>query len=257
MSGPIRFVRFEHDSGVAYGREGNGSVHVLEGGLFDSKETGTVLPLSEVKLLYPCTPVNMFCVGLNYRSHIGSRPAPVHPDVFYKPLGALQHPGGPVLIPPGATDLHYEGEMVLVIGKRTRNVSSDEAGSSIFGVTCGNDISEREWQHGPKHDRQWWRAKGSETFAPFGPAIVTGLNYANLKLETRLNGETVQSQFTSDLLFDCATMVSFISHYITLEQGDIIFTGTPGNTRPMKAGDVVEVELEGVGVLSNKIVASL
>jgi 2-keto-4-pentenoate hydratase/2-oxohepta-3-ene-1,7-dioic acid hydratase in catechol pathway len=249
-----RFVRFEHGSTIAYGREENGTVHTLEGSLFDHQETGTSLPLNRVKLLYPCTPTNVFCVGLNYRSHIGSRPTPANPEVFYKPLGCLQHPGGPVLIPPGATDLHYEGELVLVIGKRTRNASKKEARESIFGVTCGNDISERQWQGGPKHDRQWWRAKGSETFGPFGPAIVTGLPYDNLKLETRLNGEVVQAQSTSDLLFDCATMVSYISEYITLEQGDIIYTGTPGNTRPMKAGDVVEVELEGIGVLSNTIV---
>ncbi len=252
-----RYVRFEHNSTTSYGIEDGSQIRVLQGDLLSHKETGATLPANAVKLLYPCTPLNVFCVGLNYKSHIGSRPAPQVPDVFYKPVGSLQHPGGPVLIPPGSTDLHYEGELVLVMGKRVRNASKEEAKAAIFGVTCGNDISEREWQHGATRDRQWWRAKGCETFAPFGPAIVTGLNYGDLKIETRLNGETVQSQRTSDLLFDAATMVSYISQYITIQPGDIIYTGTPGATRPMHSGDIVEVEIEGIGVLKNQIVASL
>jgi 2-keto-4-pentenoate hydratase/2-oxohepta-3-ene-1,7-dioic acid hydratase in catechol pathway len=145
--------------------------------------------------------------------------------------------------------------LVLVIGKRLRRASKSEAEAGIFGVTCGNDVSERNWQRGPDKDLQWWRAKGCDTFAPIGPAIATGLNYGNLWLRTRLNGEVVQDQGTSDLIFDCLTVVSSISRYITLEPGDIVFTGTPGQTRPMKPGDSVEVEIEGVGVLRNPLVA--
>ena len=111
------------------------------------------------------------------------------------------------MIPRDATDLHYEGELVIVIGKRARNVSREEARDAIFGVTCGNDVSERNWQHGPGKDLQWWRAKGCDTFAPLGPAIVTGIDYGNLLLQTRLNGEVVQKQYTSDLIFDCPAIV--------------------------------------------------
>jgi 2-keto-4-pentenoate hydratase/2-oxohepta-3-ene-1,7-dioic acid hydratase in catechol pathway len=123
-------------------------------------------------------------------------------------------------------------------------------------VTCGNDVSERNWQHGSGKDLQWWRAKGCDTFAPFGPAVVKGIDYGNLLLQTRLNGEVVQKQYTADLIFDCATILSWISGWVTLLPGDIIYTGTPGSTRKLSSGDVVEVELEGVGTLRNPITAS-
>ena len=117
---------------------------------------------------------------------------------------------------------------MVVIGKKARNVSAEEARAAIFGVTCGNDVSERNWQHGAGKDLQWWRAKGSDTFAPFGPVIATGADYGNLQLTTRLNGEVVQQQYTSDLIFDCAAIVSWISGWVTLYPGDVIYTGTPG-----------------------------
>jgi 2-keto-4-pentenoate hydratase/2-oxohepta-3-ene-1,7-dioic acid hydratase in catechol pathway len=130
----------------------------------------------------------------------------------------------------------------------------------VLGVTCGNDVSERNWQNGvgpnaEGKDIQWWRAKGSDTFGAVGPWVVTGLNPDNLLLETRLNGETVQSERTSDLIFNVPDTLAFISRYLTLEPGDIVYTGTPGATRAMKPGDVVEVEIEGVGVLRNRVVA--
>ena len=154
------------------------------------------------------------------------------------------------MLPPDAKNAHYEGELVVVIGKRARRLEGD-AKSYVFGVTAGNDVSERDWQ---RADLQWFRAKASDTFGPFGPAIVTGLNYDDLLLQTRLNGEVVQSQRTKDLIFDIATIVSYVSQYVTLEPGDVIYTGTPRTTRPIKAGDTVEVEVEGVGVLRNKAI---
>ena len=170
----------------------------------------------------------------------------------------LQSPDGPITIPPDAQNVHYEGELVLVIGRRTRHASPEEAAQSIFGVTCGNDVSERDWQNGSLElkDLQWWRAKGSDTFGPLGPAIVTGIDFSNLLLTTRLNGETVQRQFTSDLLFPAPEIVSYISRWVTLEPGDMIYTGTPGSTKKMNPGNMVEVEIEGIGVLRNKVVAS-
>ena len=157
------------------------------------------------------------------------------------------------MIPPDATNVHFEGELVAVIGKRARNLSPAQAREAIFGVTCGNDVSERDWQNGPRKDLQWWRAKGADTFAPAGPVIARGLDYGKLLLQTRLNGEVKQKQSTADLLFDPPAIVSFISRYVTLAPGDLIYTGTPGQTSPMKPGVVVEVEIEGIGVLRNPV----
>jgi 2-keto-4-pentenoate hydratase/2-oxohepta-3-ene-1,7-dioic acid hydratase in catechol pathway len=189
-------------------------------------------------------------VGLNYKSHLGERPAAKYPGLFAKyPTSIIPH-GDTIRIPQDANNVHYEGEMVLVIGKRASRVSKEEAKSYVFGVTVGNDVSERDWQ---RDDLQWFRAKAADTFGPLGPVLVTGLNYDDLLLQTRLNGAVVQSQRTRDLIFDVASIVSYVSQYVTLMPGDVIFTGTPGTTRQMKPGDTVEVELEGVGVLRNPV----
>jgi 2-keto-4-pentenoate hydratase/2-oxohepta-3-ene-1,7-dioic acid hydratase in catechol pathway len=190
---------------------------------------------------------------LNYKSHLGSRTPPSVPELFYKPITCLQNPEEPIVIPSDSKNTHYEGELVLVIGKRIRNASPEQARDAIFGVTCGNDVSERDWQGGASKDLQWWRAKGADTFGPAGPAIVRGLDYGKLMLRTRLNGNVVQEQSTSDLLFDAPAIVSFASRYVTLTPGDLIYTGTPGSTRAMKDGDVVEVDIEGIGVLRNPV----
>jgi len=252
------FVRYAVNSKTYYGILEGQQVAELEGGFFHPSPTGVKRNLTEVKLLVPCAPSKILAVGRNYKTHL-SGPVklaePTRPEVFFKPVSSLQDPEGPIVVPSDSTDLHFEGELVLVIGKRLRQASKAEVADGIFGVTCGNDVSERNWQRGPDKDLQWWRAKGCDTFTPIGPAIATGLDYGNLRLRTRLNGEVVQDQSTVDLIFDCATVVSFISRYITLEPGDIVFTGTPGQTRAMRPGDVVEVEIEGVGVLRNPLVA--
>jgi 2-keto-4-pentenoate hydratase/2-oxohepta-3-ene-1,7-dioic acid hydratase in catechol pathway len=141
--------------------------------------------------------------------------------------------------------------MVLVIGSRTSRVSVADAPSHIFGITAGNDVSERDWQ---KEDLQWFRAKASDTFGPLGAVIVTGRPYDDLLQPTRLNGEVVQSQRTKDLIFNVAEIVSCVSQYVTLLPSDVNYTGTPGSTKPIRPGDVVEVEVEGVGVLRNRVV---
>ncbi len=238
------FIRFQTRSKISYGLQKGDQIEELRGGLFDPLAfTGAVHAAAGVKLLCPCEPRGIYAVGLNYRSHLGSRQEPEHPEIFLKPVSALQNPGDPIRTPRESEDMHFEGEMVAVMGP----------GSSIFGVTCGNDVSDRNWQRGPGKDLQWWRAKGCDTFAPLGPAIVTGLDYSNLLLQTRLNGELLQSQPTSDLLFNVETVVKWISGWVTLQPGDVIYTGTPGNTKRMMPGDVVEVELEGVGVLRNPV----
>jgi 2-keto-4-pentenoate hydratase/2-oxohepta-3-ene-1,7-dioic acid hydratase in catechol pathway len=248
------YARFEYEGRHNYGLVNNGIIEELRGGLFDPPETtGRQFTLDDVKLLAPCVPPKILAVGLNYKSHLGSRPAPANPEMFYKPVTSLQNPGDPIRIPADSEDLHFEGELVVVIGKPVKNASLEEAADAVFGVTCGNDVSDRNWQRNT--DRQWWRAKGCDTFAPLGPWIVTGLNYADLALQTRVNGEVMQEQRTSDLLFDVPTVISFVSRYVTLTPGDVIYTGTPGNTKRMQPGDVVEVELEGIGVLRNPVAA--
>jgi 2-keto-4-pentenoate hydratase/2-oxohepta-3-ene-1,7-dioic acid hydratase in catechol pathway len=249
-----KYIRYRSGSNTAYGVVDGETVHEFAGGLFgDRAPNGVNHRLADLKLLAPCEPGKILAVGLNYKSHLGGRPQPAHPEIFYKPVTALQNPEEPIVIPPEATDVHYEGELVIVIGKTARNVSREEAAAAIFGFTAGNDVSERNWQHGQGKDLQWWRAKGCDTFAPLGPAIVTGVDSSNLLLQTRLNGETVQKQTTGDLIFDCPSIVSRISGWVTLLAGDLIYTGTPGSTRKMSAGDVVEVELENVGVLRNPV----
>jgi len=246
-----KYVRYRHEGRISYGVLEGDTIREIAGGLFGArKETGASLSLNSVKLLWPCEPPKILAVGLNYKSHIGERAAPKNPEIFYKPTSALLEPEGDIVIPRGAQNVHFEGELVAVIGRRSRDLSVSEAEAAVFGVTCGNDVSERDWQ---KSDLQWWRAKGSDSFAPLGPAIAVGLDYRKSRLQTRLNGEVKQSQYISDLLFDVPTAVSFISRHVTLLPGDVIYTGTPGATSAMKPGDIVEVEIDGVGILRNRV----
>lgn len=255
--GVTRYVRFSRGSEVSYGVLEGETVRPFRGDLFGSrKETGARHKLADVKLLHPVAAPKVLAVGLNYKSHLGSRTPPKNPELFYKPITCLQHPGDPIVIPGDSKNTHYEGELVIVIGRRASRVTPAEARDAIFGVTCGNDVSERDWQNGSEKDLQWWRAKGADTFGPCGPQVVRGLDYGNLKLRTKLNGKTVQEQLTSDLLFDCHAIVSYASRYVTLQPGDLIYTGTPGSTSKMSPGDVVEVEIEGIGVLRNPVTAA-
>jgi 2-keto-4-pentenoate hydratase/2-oxohepta-3-ene-1,7-dioic acid hydratase in catechol pathway len=252
----MKFVRYQATGSPApvYGILDGASVRELRGSLFDHAETGVTHRLSEVKLLYPIEPPKIFCVGRNYRSHRPGQADPKHPEIFLKSISSLQDPEEPIVIPADGSNVHYEGELVLVMGKRVRKASKDDALAAVWGVTIGNDLSERDWQNGPDKDMQWWRAKSSDTFGPMGPCIVTGLDYTNLQLETRINGKPVQQDNTANLIFDCATILSFISRYMTIERGDVIFTGTPNITQKVNPGETCEVEIEGIGVLRNPVV---
>lgn len=253
--GPRRYVRFEHEGETSYGLldQDENAILRIEGDLFGRHSmTDDRIDLAEARLLPPSEPSKVIAVGLNYLSHLGGRAPADEPGLFAKYPSSLVGDGAEIVIPPGATDLHYEGEMVLVIGRRCSDVPFEEALDCVFGVTAGNDVSERAWQSA---DLQWLRAKGSDTFGPVGPSVGVGLDPDDLLIQTRVNGETVQSERTSDLIFDVSTIVGYISRYITLEPGDLIFTGTPGSTSALNAGDVVEVELEGVGTLTNTVAA--
>lgn len=249
--GVSHYVRFQVDGRTAYGLLKDETVSELRGSIFDRPaKTGKTYPLAAVKLLAPCEPTKVMAVALNYASHLGDRPKPKNPELFFKSPSAPLDPGGSIVIPPGTNRCDYEGELVVVIGKTAKNVSVRQAADHIFGVTCGNDVSARDWQ---ENDIQWWRAKGSDTFAPLGPVIARELNCDDLLLTTRLNGQIKQRQRTSDLFFNVRELVSFASRFVTLYPGDVIYTGTPGETSPMKSGDVVEVEIEGIGALKNRV----
>lgn len=256
-----KYLRFQAGETVAYGLLEGDRVRQLDGDLFGAfKTTEKTHALKDVKILTPTRPTQVLAMAGNYKSHLQNAEIPAKfliPQPFFKSPSCLIPHEAEIVIPkdsPGP--VHYEAELVIVIGKTCRKVTKEKALDYVFGVTCGNDVSERYWQNDAENkDVQWWRAKGSDTFGPLGPYIATGLNYDNLLLRLRLNGEVRQEEKTSLFIHDIATQVSFLSKYITLHPGDLIYTGTPGKTDALKPGDVVEVELEGVGVLRNKVVA--
>ncbi|MBM79069.1 MAG: fumarylacetoacetate hydrolase [Planctomycetaceae bacterium] len=285
-----RFARFEVGEKVHYGIVNGNQVTAIKGDLFSKwSRTDQSFKLSDVKLLPPTRPTQIFALAGNYKSHIndgnttttittvtkvvtnsktnltsaesttksettpeGEVPAKFKiPQPFFKSPSCLVADGGKIVLPKDAEVVHYEAELVIVIGKKASKVSRADAMDYVFGVTCGNDVSARVWQ---KNDVQWWRAKGSDTFGPCGPFIATGLDYDNLDMELRLNGKIMQKDNTKNMITDVRAAVAGISKHITLHPGDLIFTGTTGKTSEIKAGDTVEVELEGVGVLTNKVV---
>jgi 2-keto-4-pentenoate hydratase/2-oxohepta-3-ene-1,7-dioic acid hydratase in catechol pathway len=249
-----KYVRYEAGGKTSYGileaeqiRELDRSP--IEGG----RPTGKTAALASARLLAPVEPSKVIAVGLNYKSHLGDRKPAPYPGLFAKFPTCIIGPEAEIVYPEGASNVHFEGELVIVIGKKASRVSKQEAPNYIFGVTAGNDVSERDWQ---RDDLQWFRAKASDTFGPLGPAVVTGLNHNDLLLQTRLNGKVMQKQRTSDLLFDVEDIVSYVSQFVTLMPGDVIYTGTPGQTSAMRPGDVVEIEIEGIGILRNRIASA-
>jgi len=253
-AGPTKLGRFEVAGKTHHGVVDGDRIFRIEGDIFGSwTKTTESFALKDVRLLAPTRPPKVLALAGNYRSHLNDQPPPKNPEIFFKVPTSILDPGKNVVIPKGTNDVHFEAELVIVIGKLARNVSKEKAREHILGVTCGNDISARDWQKG---DRQWWRAKGCDTFGPCGPFIATGINYDNLAIELRQNGETKQKQRTSDLIHDTSTIVSFISQHVTLEPGDLIFTGTPGVTSAIKPGDTLEVEIEGIGILKNGVEAA-
>ncbi len=249
--GPVLFVRYQHQGRVAYGTLLGERIQEIEGDLFgEHRTTDRWIPLAEVKLLPPTEAKKVIAVGLNFQSHLGSRTPAEYPGLFAKYPTSLVGHGDDIVQPPDSKNLHYEGEMVLVIGRTCSKVPVAEAMACVFGITAGNDVSERDWQSA---DLQWFRAKASDTFGPVGPAIAVGVNPDDVLVETRVNGEVRQHERTSDLIFDSAEIVSYVSRYVTLEAGDLIFTGTPQSTKALSPGDMVEVEVEHVGVLKNTV----
>lgn len=215
---------------------------------------GERAPLAGVKLLAPCSPTKIVCVGRNYADHareLGSTP-PAEPLLFFKPPSAVIGPGDDIVYPRQSARVDYEGELAVVIGRRCRDVTPAQAPDFVRGFTCFNDVTARDLQ---RTDDQWARAKGFDTFAAIGPCVVDGLDPATLRIRTMLNGETKQDASTSLMLVDVWTLIAFASAAFTLEPGDVVATGTPAGVGPMKPGDEVSVEIEGIGTLTNRVVA--
>lgn len=224
---------------------------LVRGGPFGRlNPTGERIPLSEIQLLAPVRPTKIVAIGVNYHTHVGDRTVPSEPQPFLKAPSSLIGPGEPILLPKDAGRIDEEAEIVAVIGRRARNLDEHQVDRHILGYTCGNDVSARDWQ---RDDLQWWRAKSSDTFTSVGPWIETDMDPERIHLEGYVNGKCVQEADTSMLIHSIRKCVAHVSQAMTLERGDLIFTGTPGVTEQLHAGDVVEVKIEGIGSLTNPV----
>ena len=257
----MRWVRYEADGEVVYGiLEGN-DIAEVSGTPFEShKPTGKTRALDAVKLLVPVVPPTFYAAGINYMDHIidqakltGTEPkVPKKADIGYRAVNALVAHDEPIVIPKDATDkVHYEGEIVVVIGREAKNLSEENALSCVLGYTIGNDVSERSWQ---AEDRTLWRAKNTDSFKPMGPWIETDLKLDDLTTTVRLNGEERIRFPTNKMVFGVETYIAAMTRYMTLHPGDVIWMGTDGASPNLEDGDVVEVEISGIGVLRNPVV---
>jgi 2-keto-4-pentenoate hydratase/2-oxohepta-3-ene-1,7-dioic acid hydratase in catechol pathway len=256
----MQYVRFLDGDREGFGTLEGGEVSVIEGCvLAPGGPTGETLALAQVRLLAPVPrPGKILAAAVNYQSHAPGasvitkqdEPSAV-PQLFLKPSSSVIGPEETIVLPDGARRVDAEGELVAVIGRVCRSVDVESALDYVLGYTCGNDVSARHWQ---RDDLQWWRAKGSDTFSPIGPAVATELDPGDLELRTLVNGEEKQRTNTSALIHTVAALISFASQVCTLEPGDLVFTGTPGETPKLSDGDVVEVEIAGIGVLRNPVV---
>ncbi len=247
------FVRYEQNCMVSWGKLDGDTIHQLNDAPYlGGKETGKNVKRADVKLMAPVDPRDVYMTGFNYENHIpeGQKTTP-YPGLFMVPAGSLVGPEDDIIHPSDSNNIAYEAETVIVIGKRAKDVSVEDAADYIFGVTAGNDVSARDWLNA---DIQWMRGKGAYGFNAIGPVIATGLDYKNLNLTARLNGEVRQQGNTSRMIHNFEEMVSYISHYFVLEPGDLIWSGTVGTSEPLNVGDTFEVEIEGVGILKNKVV---
>ena len=257
----MRWCRFQAGDRSAYGIIEGDSVAEVTGSPFETHtRTSTKVPLSRVKLLVPVIPPTFYAAGVNYREHVtemaerrGEKPKfPPQADVGYRANNALVATDEPIVIPKDATEeVQYEGELVVVIGKRCKRVSEADALDCVFGYTIGNDVSERVWQ---RNDRTLWRGKNTDTFKPMGPWIVTGLDPDVLRVTIRVNGREMFSYAIKDAIFGVRQFISRMSQYLTLHPGDVLWMGTDGATENIKDGDVVEIEIPGIGVLRNPVV---
>jgi len=252
----MRFVRFEAETRDMYGIVDGETVLEIDNSPIGKRynETGKVYKLDSLKILSPNPrPGKMLCLALNYKTHLLGAEKPSRPEPFYKNANAIIGPGDPIILPSDAGLVVCESELVAIIGKKASKISESDALEHVFGYTCGNDVSAREWQSGARSDKQWWRAKSSDTFAPTDPFIVTDIEPQNVNIRGFVNGVEGQNCHSSEMIFTIAQAISFISKYVTLDPSDMLWTGTSGTTPPINAGGDVTVEIEGVGILSNPV----
>jgi len=250
----MKIARFKDATGqIRYGVAEADGVYEIQGDVYSQFSVTTVRHAwTEVKLLAPCSPSKIVALGLNYRAHAqeAGRELPAEPLLFLKPSTAVIGPEDTILLPQGVARVDHEAELAVVIKTIAKDVPEREALNYVLGYTCFNDVSARDLQ---RKDGQWTRGKSFDTFAPTGPVIATDIDPSNLAIRCLVNGEVRQSSSTAHLLFPVPTLISFISGVMTLLPGDIIATGTPEGVSPLRDGDIVEVEIEGIGTLRNLV----
>lgn len=250
----MRLIRYRTGNDAPrYGWVYEDRVGPIEGEPFgEFKRLEAEIPMHMVRLLSPIQPGKIVCVGRNYAEHAreqGFEPPEV-PMLFLKPPSSVIGPGDAIILPPQSKQVEHEGELAVVIGKRGRWISSEDALKYVLGYMVANDVTARDLQ---RRDGQWTRGKGFDTFCPLGPWIETDLNPSDVLVQTRVNGEMRQMASTREMMFPVEQLIAFISSVMTLELGDVILTGTPAGIGPLQAGDVVEVSVEGIGSLSNPV----
>ncbi len=257
QASPTRIVRVDDHGQAMWAVVEDETVYQLEGDPYCGGMRGPRLGnLATVRLLAPVCPTKIICVGRNYVAHAAEHgvEVPAEPLLFFKPPSSLSGPGENIVLPTLSQRVEHEAELGVVIGKRCRNIRPEEAWDYVWGITCGNDVTARDLQ---RRDGQWTRGKGFDTFCPSGPWVVTGLDetdVADLSIVCRVNGEVRQAGRTSEMVFSPAALIAYAAAVMTLEPGDLFLTGTPAGVGPLQAGDVVEVEIEGIGVLRNPVV---
>lgn len=250
----MKYVRIEQPAGPCWGVVKDDDVLILAKPPYEGLDyEGGKLPLRQCKLLAPCEPTKIVCVGKNYAEHakeMGAEP-PGFPVLFMKGLNTLNRPDGAVHAPEFVGRLDYEGELGVIIRRRAKDVRAKDFSDYVLGYTCLNDVTARDVQ---QHDGQWTRGKSMDGFCPVGPWVVDELDLSALAVETRLNGKPVQQGNTADFITPIPQLIEFITASMTLEPGDVIATGTPAGVGPMIPGDIVEVDIEGIGVLKNAVI---
>jgi 2-keto-4-pentenoate hydratase/2-oxohepta-3-ene-1,7-dioic acid hydratase in catechol pathway len=249
----VKFCRFQREGPPQYGLIRGGSVYPLSGPAWDGGEVnGQPVAIEDVTFAAPCQPTKIVLVGQNYRKHAEElgKPVPEEPLIFLKPPSAVIGPGAAILYPPDSQLVHHEAELAAVVGRRLHYATEAEVVKGIFGLMCFNDVTARDLQ---RKEVQFTRAKSFDTFACMGPWIETELSSLDLRIQCRVNGETRQDSRTSDMVFPLVPLIAFMSRVMTLLPGDVVSTGTPAGVGPLEAGDVVEVEVEGIGILANPV----
>jgi 2-keto-4-pentenoate hydratase/2-oxohepta-3-ene-1,7-dioic acid hydratase in catechol pathway len=251
----MKIIRFQTSTGPEFGIVEGQAVYRAEGSYATGFQRGELAgELSELILLSPCQPTKIVALGRNYAAHAAEHGSevPSQPLIFLKPPSAVIGPGEPIVCPPQSAQVEHEAELAIVIGRRARRVTAADAWGYVLGYTCANDVTARDLQ---RSDGQWSRAKGFDTFAPLGPWIVTDLDPTDRAVACRVTDRVTQRASTTDMVFKIPQVIEFITAVMTLEPGDVILTGTPEGVSPIRPGDQVEVEVEGIGVLRNPVVA--